>query len=99
MSDKDLGLVRGQKIIAIGSPLGLFNTISDGIVSGFREFDYIKMVQITAPISPGSSGGALINMHGKLVGITTAGLDGQNLNMAVPDQYIKEFVGNVLKLK
>ncbi|MCT4621109.1 MAG: trypsin-like peptidase domain-containing protein [Marinisporobacter sp.] len=98
LNEKDLDLVRGQKIVAIGSPLGLFNTISDGIVSGFREFDYIKMVQITAPISPGSSGGALMNMYGKLVGITTSGLEGQNLNMAVPDQYIKQFVGNILKM-
>ncbi|MCT4605583.1 MAG: trypsin-like peptidase domain-containing protein [Marinisporobacter sp.] len=98
VNEKDLDLVRGQKIVAIGSPLGLFNTISDGIVSGFREFDYIKMVQITAPISPGSSGGALINMYGKLVGITTSGLEGQNLNMAVPDQYIKQFLGNILKM-
>lgn len=99
LSEKDLELKRGQKIVTIGSPLGLFNTISDGIVSGFREFDYIKMVQISAPISPGSSGGALINMYGKLVGITTSAFDGQNLNMAVSDQYIKNFVGNILKLK
>ncbi|QZY54776.1 serine protease [Crassaminicella profunda] len=96
VNEKNLDLVRGQKIVTIGSPLGLFNTISDGIVSGFRNFDDIKMVQITAPISPGSSGGALINMYGKLVGITTSGLEGQNLNMAVPDQYIKQFAGNIL---
>ncbi|MCY6485779.1 trypsin-like peptidase domain-containing protein [Clostridium aestuarii] len=95
LSKKDL--MRGQKIIAIGSPLGLFNTISEGIVSGFRKFDYIEMVQITAPISPGSSGGALIDMYGRLVGITTAGFEGQNLNMAVPAQYIKQFVGNITK--
>ncbi|WMJ81802.1 YceG family protein [Clostridium sp. MB40-C1] len=89
-------LVRGQKIIAIGSPLGLFNTISDGIVSGFRQFDFMEMVQITAPISPGSSGGALIDLYGNLVGITTSGLDGQNLNMAVTAKYIKNFTGNIL---
>ncbi|MCY6959794.1 serine protease [Clostridium brassicae] len=89
-------LVRGQKIIAIGSPLGLFNTISDGIVSGFRKFDFMEMVQITAPISPGSSGGALIDLYGNLVGITTSGLDGQNLNMAVTAKHIKNFCGNIL---
>ncbi|TCO68732.1 trypsin-like peptidase domain-containing protein [Marinisporobacter balticus] len=94
LNDKDL--VRGQQVVAIGSPLGLFNTISEGIVSGFREFDHIKMVQITAPISPGSSGGALIDRYGNLVGITTAGLEGQNLNMAVPAQYVKQFIGNIL---
>ncbi|WP_129595806.1 trypsin-like peptidase domain-containing protein [Anaerophilus nitritogenes] len=86
-------LVRGQKIITIGSPLGLFNTISNGIVSGFRELDQIKMLQITAPISPGSSGGALIDMYGNLVGITSAGFEGQNLNLAVPSVYVKKFIG------
>jgi len=89
-------LVRGQKIVAIGSPMGLFNTISDGIVSGFRRFQDIEMLQITAPISPGSSGGALIDMYGNLVGITTAGFEGQNLNLAVPARYLKEFAGNVI---
>ncbi|MCM1990664.1 serine protease [Oceanirhabdus seepicola] len=90
-------LVRGQKVIAIGSPLGLFNTISDGIVSGFREFDRVKTVQITAPISPGSSGGALFDMYGKLVGITTSGFDAQNINLAVPAQCVNQFAGNIFK--
>lgn len=90
-------LVRGQHIVSIGSPLGLFNTISEGIVSGFRQFDGIDMVQISAPISAGSSGGALLNMYGELVGITTAGFDdGQNLNLTVPSKYIKMIVGNIL---
>lgn len=90
-------LVRGQKILSIGSPLGLFNTISDGIVSGFRAFDSEDMIQITAPISPGSSGGALLNMYGELVGITTAGFKGQNLNLALPSKYIELFAGNVIE--
>ena len=78
-------LNRGQQIVAIGSPLGLMNTISDGIVAGFRNFESGKFVQITAPISHGSSGGALLDRYGYLVGITTAGyLEGQNLNLAVP---------------
>lgn len=78
-------LNRGQQIVAIGSPLGLMNTISDGIVAGFRNFKDEKFIQITAPISPGSSGGALLDRYGYLVGITTAGYsEGQNLNLAVP---------------
>jgi len=89
-------LARGQKIVAIGSPLGLFNTISDGIVSGFRSFKQCEMIQITAPISPGSSGGALLDLYGELAGITTAGLDGQNLNLAVPVQYVKRFAHNFI---
>lgn len=89
-------LVRGQKVVAIGSPLGLFNTISEGIVSGFRSFEDVDMVQFTAPISSGSSGGALINMQGELVGITTAGFQGQNLNLAVPSEYLKLFAGGFM---
>ncbi|MEW9051551.1 MAG: trypsin-like peptidase domain-containing protein [Neobacillus sp.] len=91
-------LVRGQKIVAIGSPLGLFNTISDGIISGFRDFGDIEVLQITAPISAGSSGGALIDLYGNLIGITTAGFDeGQNLNLAVGTKYIKLFAEAFLK--
>jgi hypothetical protein len=78
-------LKRGQQIVAIGSPLGLMNTISDGIIAGFRSFDDQNFIQITAPISPGSSGGALLDRYGSLVGITTGGYTkGQNLNLAIP---------------
>lgn len=77
-------LVRGQKVVAIGSPLGLFNSVSDGIISGFRRIDEVDMIQFTAPISHGSSGGAVLNMQGEIIGISTAGFDdGQNINLAV----------------
>ena len=58
--------------MAIGSPLGLFNSVSDGIVSGFRDIRQMSMIQFTAAISNGSSGGALLDMHGRLVGLITA---------------------------
>lgn len=76
----------GQNIFAIGSPLGLDNTISQGIISNpKRVVDGTEYIQITAPISHGSSGGALLNDRGQLIGITSAGFtDGQNLNLAVP---------------
>ena len=76
----------GQNIFAIGSPLGLDNTISQGIISNpNRVVDGLGYIQTTAPISHGSSGGALINDRGELIGITSAGFeDGQNLNLAVP---------------
>lgn len=91
-------LVRGQKIVAIGSPLGLFNSVSDGIVSGFRDLNNIPMIQFTAPISNGSSGGALLDMYGRLVGLITAGFDrGQNLNLAVPSQEIYQFARNFIE--
>ena len=86
-------LVRGQKVVAIGSPLGLFNTVSDGIIAGFRKVDDRTMIQFTAPTSPGSSGGALLNLYGELVGIVAAGFgDGQNLNLAVDYENVQEFL-------
>lgn len=86
-------LVRGQRVVAIGSPLGLFNSVSDGIISGFRKVDNIDMIQFTAPTSHGSSGGAVLNLYGEVIGISTAGFDaGQNLNLAVGYEYIHTFV-------
>jgi S1-C subfamily serine protease len=85
-------LVRGQKVVAIGSPLGLFNSVSDGIISGFRNIDGVDMIQFTAPISHGSSGGAVLNMFGEVIGISTAGFDnGQNINLAVGYEFINNF--------
>ncbi len=86
-------LVRGQAVAAIGSPLGLFNSISDGIISGFRTIDGVDMIQFTAPISHGSSGGAVLNMYGEVIGIATAGFDrGQNINLAVGYESILLFI-------
>ncbi len=90
-------LVRGQKVVAIGSPLGLFNTVSDGIISGFRTVGERSMIQFTAPTSHGSSGGALLDLYGNLIGIITAGFDdGQNLNLAVDYKAILEFCRGIL---
>ena len=86
-------LVRGQKVVAIGSPLGLFNSVSDGIVSGFRRIDDVDMIQFTAPTSHGSSGGAVLNMFGEVIGISTAGFDNaQNINLAVGYESIEPFI-------
>ena len=86
-------LVRGQKVVAIGSPLGLFNSVSDGIISGFRVVDNVDMIQFTAPTSHGSSGGALLNMYGEVIGISTAGFDNaQNINLAVGYEAISQFI-------
>jgi S1-C subfamily serine protease len=77
----------GEEVVAIGNPLSLESTVSNGIVSAIRtvEDEGGKFVQITAPISPGSSGGPLFNMAGEVVGITTSHLiGGQNLNFAIP---------------
>jgi tetratricopeptide (TPR) repeat protein len=80
----------GEKIIVIGTPLGLNETVSDGIVSAIREISgFGKIVQMTAPISVGSSGSPVLNMKGEVVGVATfLILAGQNLNFAVPGERI-----------
>ncbi|MBA7535700.1 hypothetical protein ES705_27958 [subsurface metagenome] len=80
----------GEKIIVYGSPLGLEKTVSDGIVSAIREVPgYGKLIQITAPISPGSSGSPVLNMNGEVIGIATFQfIEGQNLNFAIPSERI-----------
>lgn len=91
-------LVRGQKVVAIGSPLGLFNSVSDGIISGFRNIDNVDMIQFSAPTSPGSSGGAVLNMYGEIIGISTAGFsEGQNINLAVPYDAIYGFAKSFIR--
>ena len=76
---------KGESVVAIGSPLGLKNTISKGTISNFVEQDGIDMIQFTAAISHGSSGGALFNDSGEVIGITSGSyVDGQNLNLAIP---------------
>lgn len=79
-------VVSGEGILTIGSPIGLENTISDGLISNVSRYvDDLKYFQISAPISSGSSGGALLNFSGEVIGITSATyLDGQNLNLAIP---------------
>jgi hypothetical protein len=82
----------GEEVVAIGSPLSLESTVSNGILSGIRtvEEEGGKFLQITAPISPGSSGGPLFNMVGEVVGITTSHLvGGENLNFAIPIDDVK----------
>ena len=77
----------GQEVIAIGNPLSLESTVSNGIVSGIRTAEDLggKFLQMTAPISPGSSGGPLFNMTGEVIGITTLFVKGgENLNFAIP---------------
>lgn len=79
----------GDKVVAVGSPLGLQNTMSEGIVSGLRN----GVIQISAPISPGSSGGAVFDEHGKVIGVSSAQMvAGQNLNFAIPINWAKPYL-------
>jgi tetratricopeptide (TPR) repeat protein len=80
----------GEAVYAIGSPQGLELSISDGIVSQLRGAAP-PIIQTTAAISPGSSGGGLFDAEGRLVGITTFHLEsGQSLNFAVPVEWLDE---------
>lgn len=86
-------LTGGAKVYAIGSPLGLQNSITEGIISNTSRYeDGIEYIQTSAAISPGSSGGALINSNGEAVGITSASYtEGQNLNLALPTKYFANY--------
>lgn len=81
-------LAVGEKVYAIGAPEGLELTISEGLISGLRDFDKDRVIQTSAAISPGSSGGGLFDDEGRLVGITTFYLkEGQSLNFALPGEW------------
>ena len=87
----------GEKVYVISSPKGMENTISDGLLSGIREISSDKKVlQITAPISPGSSGSPVFNKNGEVIGIATFLLkEAQNLNFAMPVNLIKDKIRNI----
>jgi hypothetical protein len=80
----------GESVYAVGNPQGLEGTFSQGIVSSIREIGANKLLQITAPISPGSSGGPVLNGKGEVIGVSVATFrGGQNLNFAIPSNYLK----------
>ncbi len=82
---KESNLNVGNPIFALGNPQGYTKTISYGIISAFRSYEMPGKIQFTAPIAPGSSGGALLNNAGELIGITASCVTtGQNMNFAVP---------------
>ncbi len=90
----------GQRVFALGSPLGMEQTFTDGMVSSLRDGSELnrpeipKVIQHTAPISPGNSGSPLFNSQGQVIGINTLILvGGQNLNFAIPIDYIKTNLG------
>lgn len=85
----------GEEIVTIGAPEGLTNTVSTGIVSAYREVGGRRMMQITAPLSSGSSGGPVLNRRGEVVGVSVAVFEGgQNLNFAVPLEDVRAIAGS-----
>jgi S1-C subfamily serine protease len=82
--------VVGQRIYTMGHPLGQTATFSDGLVSALRTVEAVTLIQITAPLSPGSSGGPVMNDEGEVIGIATMMMrGGQNLNFAVPSRHVQ----------
>ena len=88
----------GESVYVAGNPMGfLEGTFSDGVVSAVREFRVdSKRIQITAPISKGSSGGPVLNSKGEVIGVAVSTITaGQNLNFAIPSGYLSELLNKV----
>ncbi len=89
-------LETGQSVFAIGNPLGLERTLTQGVISTTqRNFDGLTYIQTDTPINPGNSGGPLFNTKGEVIGITNMGIrGGEALGFAIPARYVKDFIRN-----
>lgn len=85
-------VVVGEAVVVIGNPIGLEHTLTDGLVSARRLYSGRKFIQMSAPVSPGNSGGPVFNRYGDVVGVTVAKLWGENLNLAVPIDQLKPMI-------
>jgi tetratricopeptide (TPR) repeat protein len=91
----------GESIVVIGNPLGLEGSVTNGIVSAVRDIPtFGRIIQITAPISSGSSGSPVVNMQGQVIGIATLQITGgQSVNFAIPSERISQLqVASVMSL-
>lgn len=95
---RESSVIAGAPVYAIGSPLGLKNTITQGLISNTNRWvDGVCYIQTSAAISHGSSGGALINKYGEVIGMTSAGFtEGQNLGLALPVSVFQNHLENGL---
>lgn len=86
----------GEKVFAIGTPLGLERTVTDGVISTRnRAFEGLVYIQTTAAINPGNSGGPLFNLAGEVIGVTNMGyIFFGGLGFAIPVDYVKHFIDN-----
>jgi len=93
----DTGRIKvGEKVFAIGSPLGLERTVTDGVISTRnRAFEGLVYIQTNADINPGNSGGPLFNLAGEVIGVTNMGyIFFGGLGFAIPVDYVKHFIEN-----
>lgn len=99
LADSELVTV-GEEVVVLSNPQGLEGTVSQGILSGVGSLDSVKYLQITAAVSPGSSGGPVFNLSGRVIGVANATLaSGQNLNFALPSNLIKSLPSSSHALK
>src|SRR5438876_8478940 len=82
----------GESVVVIGNPFGLEGSVTNGIVSAVRDIPgFGRIIQITAPISPGSSGSPVVNMQGQVIGVATLQITGgQSVNFAIPSERIAQ---------
>ncbi len=103
LSLEDSDTVRiGETVYVTGNPKGLEGTFSNGIISSRRDKYTKERLQMTAPISPGSSGGPVLNRKGKVIGVSFAqhrALDAENLNFAIPSKYLKALLARPKPVK
>lgn len=95
------GVSPGDRIYAIGNPLGVFDySITDGLISQVRPLSAdLTILQISAAISQGSSGGPLFNQFGEVIGVTTAIItQGQAINLAVPANYLRPMIKQQVRI-
>jgi tetratricopeptide (TPR) repeat protein len=88
----------GESIVVIGNPFGLEGSVTNGIVSAVRDIPtFGRIIQITAPISPGSSGSPVVNMQGQVIGVATLQITGgQSINFAIPSERISQLQSGTL---
>lgn len=80
----------GDDVLLVGAPRGLEQTVSSGLVSGIRLDEGVRVIQTSAPASPGSSGGPLLNRHGEAIGVMSFKVvNGENLNFTIPINYVR----------
>ncbi len=98
--NSDDSIAIGDEVFAVGNPKGLEGTFSQGIISSIRKTGKFNLLQITASISAGSSGGAVLNDNGEVIGVAVGAIEsGQSLNFAIPVSLLRSLISNQKPIK